>query len=126
MAQLQTVFGFFDTIAEAQQAVQRLLAMGFTAENVALSTPTGLNSTTTGESLPPSAKADDSSGRFFSSLFGSRAEIQSPGGTLVTVQTLSATEAKQVADLLDTAGAGDVAVDERIDSGLDAVTHSTK
>ncbi|GAB2553533.1 hypothetical protein [Spirosoma areae] len=115
MVQIQTVVGFFDTITEAQQAVQLLLAKGFTAENVALSTPTALNSTTTGDSLPPSIKADDSSGRFFSSLFGSRADSQSPSANLVTVQALSATQAKQVADLLDSAGAGDVAVDEPAD-----------
>lgn len=125
MAPLQTVFGFFDTITEAQQAVQLLLAKGFTAENVELSTPANPN-TTTGESLPLPTEADGSSGRFFSSLFGSRAESQSPSPTLITVQTQSVTEAKQVTDLLATAGAGAVTVDECIDVGLDAVSLPTK
>ena len=38
MPEQQIVFGFFDNVAEAQQAVQLLLARGFTHETVALST----------------------------------------------------------------------------------------
>lgn len=143
MAQRQTVLGFFDTIAEAQQAVQLLLAMGFTRENIELSTQTGLKTPASDVPTAP-ADADSSSGRFFSALFGSSSNedrsrplrrtgvtrpdhgepagvVQSWCGTLVTVQIQSATEAKQVADLLDTAGAGNVAVDERMDSGINAI-----
>lgn len=78
------------------------------------------------------AEADYSSGRFFSSLFGCPDEGQpgrveslgnrsgmpttvGSGGTLVTVQTQSAAQTKLVADLLDTAGAGEVSVGEGID-----------
>lgn len=125
MAHLQTVLGFFENSMEAQQAVQRLLAMGFTRETVELSTQTGLNAAT-GDGRTTPTEADSSSGRFFMSLFGSRDEVQPElapfrRGTLVTVQTQSTTEARQVADLLDAAGAGDVAVDERANSGMKAV-----
>ena len=116
MAQLQPVLGFFDTIEEAQQAVQLLLARGFTDKNVKLSTRTTPATTGTGESLPPPTESDSSSGRFFSALFASRTESRSRNGILVTVQTQSTAEVRQVADLLDTAGAGDVAVDERLNS----------
>jgi len=120
MAPLQTVSGFFDTIAEAQQAVQRLLAKGFTAETVELSTPTGLNSTAVGDGFRLPTEADCSSGRFYASLFGSRDEVlprqntarlaQSQSSTRITVLTQSSDEAKQVAHLLGRAGAGDIAM----------------
>lgn len=143
MMRRQTVLGFFDNAAEAQQAVQLLLAKGFTQKTVELSTPAGLNVATGNGPAAPTG-ADNSSGRFSSSLFGSRDEDQSrsprwarpgePGprhtgagpnvarpemevprrsGTLITVQTQSVAEAQQVTDLLNTAGAADVVMDER-------------
>lgn len=125
MGQPQTVLGFFDNVAEAQQAVQLLLARGFTRETVDLSTRTDPNTASDGGSAA-SAEADSSSGRFLSSLFGGRdagqpwagpgrpaADVDQRIGALVTVRIQSAHEASQVAELLDTAGAGDVAVDER-------------
>lgn len=120
MAQPQTVLGFFENTAEAQQAVHRLLAGGFTQANVVLSTQSHLN-TTTGDKPAAPADADSSSGRFLSSLFGSSDEVSAGldvarrSGTLVTVQTRSAAETKSVAELLTTAGADSVTVDEGTD-----------
>ena len=145
MTRRQTILGFFDNAAEAQQAVQLLLAKDFTPENISLSTRTGFNPAA-GDGLTAPAEAGSSSGRFFRSLFGDREAVQvglapfvaigsvgriatngldygGPGekqvapqrGTWVTVRVQSITEAKQAAELLNTAGAGSVAADERPD-----------
>lgn len=103
--QLQPILGVFDTIAEAQQAVQLLLARGFTNKNVKLSTRLSPMMTHIDSSSITSSEYN-TSGRFFSSLFESHAEVRSRNNILVTVQTQSATEAKQVTELLNTAGAG--------------------
>ncbi|GAB3639468.1 hypothetical protein GCM10027423_01040 [Spirosoma arcticum] len=120
--------GFFENAAEAQQAVQLLLTEGFIPEKVSLLTPTGSHPVAS-DGLTAPAEAD-SSGRFFSSLFGDSEAVRGSSdgrdysgpaeepvarqrGTWVTVQVQSTTEAKQAAELLNTAGAGDVAADER-------------
>lgn len=111
MTQRQTITGFFDNVAEAQQAVQLLLGQGFTPENVSLSAPAGLNPAT-GDRLTAPARADNRSGRFFDSLFGNgdaaEEKVAHRSGTQVTVQVQSTTKAEQVAELLDAAGAGAV------------------
>ena len=106
MTQRRPVLGYFYTIAEAQQAIQLLLARGFTDENLELSMPTGSSRSSADERLLSPTKSD-SSGRFLSSLFDSRAEVPSQNGILVTVQTQSVAEARQVADLLVKAGAAE-------------------
>ncbi|MCK8495605.1 MULTISPECIES: hypothetical protein [Spirosoma] len=164
MTQLLTVRGLFNNAAEAQQAIQGLLAMGFSRETVELSTHTG-SQTTIGDSTIAGGQADASSGRFFSSLFSSPDEVWSQRrpagwvrfqllqirtkepdnsdstvvglssvsqpvhrcdsrGSLITVKTQTAAEAKQVADLLETAGAEDVIVDKGVNSGQESIRPS--
>ncbi len=110
MIHLQTVFGFFGNAAEAQQAVQHLLAQGFTRKTVELLTLSGLHK-------PISelvAKPNSSSGRFLNALFGSRTEVPFRRVATITVQSQSDSEASQVANLLYAAGAEDVIVEERL------------
>lgn len=106
MTQLQPVLGYFDTIADAQQAIQLLLSRGFTSDTVELSMPTRLL-TNNDDKNQSSSIESSSSGRFVCSLFNNQAKVPSRPGILVTVQTQSAAEARQVADLLNTAGAAD-------------------
>lgn len=122
MIQPQTIFGSFDNIAEAQQAVQLLLALGFTGEHVQLATQ---NEGETAGSVTNTA-LKNSSGRFFSALFGDSGERSSRqthsnnndcrlSVALVTVRVKSADKANQVAGLLHRAGAENVAINERAD-----------
>jgi hypothetical protein len=129
MVQLQTVSGFFENAAEAQQAVQLLLGGGVTSDTIQLSTQPDPG-TRRNETLPAPAKADRSSGRFFSSLFGNQEAYRSertgtgvkanrrprlswPGSRCLTVQTRSADEVKRVTALLKRAGAGEVTLRNR-------------
>ena len=111
MDQLQTVFGFFTNTAEAQQAVQLLLAKGFTEDTVAVSTQP-YPDVTPGKLLTETTEADQRSGRFLVSLFGDRPIQAEPGNMLVMVQAQSVAEARQVADLLEQAGSGAVTVQD--------------
>ncbi len=129
MIQLQTVTGFFVNAAEAQQAVQLLLAGGGTSDTIQLSTKAdpGVGDN---DPLPSSAQSDRSSGRFFSSLFGNQGADRSesagsgvkinhrsrpgwPGSRCLTVQTQSADESKRVTALLEGAGAEEVTQQSR-------------
>ena len=67
MAPSQTVTGFFDNTAEAQQAVQVLLGFGFRADQIAFSTQKGAQMTGSRGALTPQER---NSGRFLRSLFG--------------------------------------------------------
>ncbi len=115
MTPRQTVTGFFKNKAEAQQAVQLLLSSGFTAEHVDFLTQADPNAASTkNETLRVEGR---SSGRFFSSLFGSsdssrstqsgRADGEEPTShgstTVVTVRVKSALEVDQAVDLLQRA-----------------------
>ncbi len=129
MIQFQTVSGFFENAAEAQQAVQLLLGGGVTSDTIQLSTQPnpGVGDN---ETFPAPAKAARSSGRFFSSLFGNqeayrsgtagsgvkanpRSRLSWPGSRCLTVQTRSADEVKRVMALLEGAGAGEVTLRNR-------------
>ncbi|MCY7355984.1 MAG: hypothetical protein LH609_00645 [Rudanella sp.] len=77
MVQPQPVIGFFDNVAEAQQAVQKLLGSGFSREVLSLSTQTGLDTTSSPANTRPT-DAENSTGRFLFSLFGSIEEAR-PG-----------------------------------------------
>ncbi|MEZ0611745.1 hypothetical protein ACAW74_24755 [Fibrella sp. WM1] len=63
MTYAQTITGFFDHVAESQQAVQRLLAQGFTIDHILFSAPPGAE--TQRERTDPGT-----SGRFLVSLLG--------------------------------------------------------
>ncbi len=122
----QTVIGIFNTTAEAQNAVQQLQAAGFVRDYVDISqaspSASGTSSnyqntsgTTTEAVADTAGRASDSVGSFFSSLFGNDndeahtyAEVTRSGHSLVTVHVDTAEQARQAANILDTAGALDV------------------
>jgi hypothetical protein len=118
MTNRQTITGYFNNKAEAQQAVQLLLSGGFTAEHVGFSTQPDSAATSTNYEMTTAEQR--STGRFFTSLFGNIAgsqliksgrdtadEVASCGSTtLVTIRVKSALEIDQAVDLLN--GAWDV------------------
>ena len=115
----QTVVGFFENVAEAQAAVQVLLAGGISPERLTLSTHTGQNTSLT-RRLP----TDEASrtGRFFATLFGSNDIRTADGqtrrdGALIAVQVQSVAEAARVADWLSGAGAAEVTTSTHEDEG---------
>lgn len=111
MAKPQTVTGFFDNTAEAQQAVQALLKIGFTAEHITFSTQKRISKVDKPEAPTPTER---NTGRFLTSLFGTTHQAGStmPGGgepdgtaspnsaTSVTVQIQLLAEVDQVVDVL--------------------------
>ena len=133
MTPLQPVTGFFEHVAEAQQAVQVLLSSGFAREVLRQSTQNALRQPPlpAATDLSPldstdreSGPGETTSGHFLFSLFGSLAGTEShqPDSTAndpaistdnriihnratVTVQILSIAEAKQANELLLNAGA---------------------
>lgn len=107
MIQFQTVSGFFDNVAEAQQAVQHLLAQGFTHKTIKLATPHDPPVATNDETT----KDTSSSGRFLDALFGSQTKVPFRGIATITVQSQSDFDANKVANLLYEAGAKDVLVE---------------
>ena len=130
----QTVVGMFDTAAQAQQAVQKLAAAGFSREYVDVSTgkpnsggDASNYQNTSGTAVEGAAdaagrattEAKDSIGGFFSNLFGGDddedtqrySHVARSAGSIVTVHCHSAENAHKAADILDDAGA--VNVDER-------------
>ncbi|GAB4019391.1 hypothetical protein GCM10028808_57000 [Spirosoma migulaei] len=132
MALRQMVTGFFEHVAEAQQAVQLLLGSGFTREALSMNTqPTPILPTVDNTSLPQSGFTDGeigldkpTSGHFLFSLFGNVDESghgpfdrdENDSGTsaqanslrslaTVTVRIRSTAEAKRATELLRNAGA---------------------
>lgn len=112
MTYKQVIIGFFDDIAEAQQAVQSLLSCGFTPEALEMSAQIITNQPGLARpGLAHSVSADEpiqtdgvSSGRFFSSLYGGSNDARQ-SGTLVTIQARSDSEGELATDLLKKAGA---------------------
>jgi uncharacterized protein (TIGR02271 family) len=121
----QTVIGIFDTIKEAQQAVQQLESAGFERDFVDVSqasssaSETSSNYTNTSgtatEAVGDAAgRTKDNVGGFFSSLFGdddeaeTYASVTRSGHSLVTVHVDTAEQAQHAASILDAAGALDV------------------
>ena len=110
----QTVVGIFDTISEAQAAVQQLQSAGFERDYVDVSQPMP-GSGASSNSTSGSSTDNDSIGGFFSSLFGSDndeartyADVARSGHSVVTVHVDSADQAQRAASVLDQAGAVDV------------------
>jgi len=124
MTQRQTITGFFENKAEAQQAVQYLLKNGFTTEQVAFSTQKDPVTANMNELAPTIQKRI--SGRFFFSLFGrsnethpatlgqgiSKIEEFRGRDTQVSVAVYSTREVDQAVDLLK--GAREVTIDPLI------------
>ncbi|MDB5819461.1 MAG: hypothetical protein JWQ11_3101 [Rhizobacter sp.] len=116
----QTVVGFFDTRAQAQDAVSRLQAAGFAAQ---LSEEASYDSTTSTSTSTTSAShtGTDSGGmmsgirNFFSDVFGDSHEHMSDyeeavkrGGCVVKVSVSSDEQLAQATDVLEDAGAADI------------------
>ena len=110
MAHPQPVIGFFENVAEAQQAIQVLLNDGFQPNALALSTQTNQTQaiipahtdSTHAEGNPESTI----SGRFLESLFGPIDEAR-PNVAQVTVHVLSTAEAERATTLMQHVGAVD-------------------
>lgn len=107
----QTVIGFFDDSNAAQSAIDQLISVGFTRDQIDLSKGTET------ENISHKGDGDNGITRFFKSLIGDNDEdtrhtkIRSSGSTIVTVHAQSGDEAQIAADLLEDYGAIDV--DER-------------
>ncbi len=99
----QTVVGIFDSVLDAEKAVDRLLTEGFARERVDVADQTA-------EGNKAATKHDDDSiGGFFSSLFGDSDDTKyhtdaARTGTVVTVHATSMEEAQRAADLMDQYG----------------------
>lgn len=112
----QTVFGIFDSAADAQKAVKHLLEQGFTNSMVDIRARRSDEVTPT-SSTPTSAKPTETKGdsfsSFFSNLFGSDNEKArsysevARRGSVVTVHTTSKEESDRAARILDKFGAID-------------------
>lgn len=106
----QTVHGFFEDLAEAQQAVQVLLSNGFPPDRISLTTQTDLHTLPN----PVLNEEEKSTGRFMFSLFSDTGQPDEEGpesGTLVRVYALSTAEAERACELLENAGASPVSLD---------------
>lgn len=114
----QTVIGIFDNASEAQNAVQQLFNLGFTRDNIDISSQsaeTGTDYTSNQNQRDNDGGVTDSIGDFFSNLFGSNdadttrnySEI-ARRSTVVTVHAISSEQAERAADILDEYGAVDV------------------
>ncbi|WP_207426226.1 YsnF/AvaK domain-containing protein [Pedobacter sp. SYSU D00535] len=110
----QTVIGIFDSTNQAQDAVEKLIARGFTRERIDISQRGDSHDV---DNQEDSDWASSISG-FFSNLFGNDndearnyAEVARRGST-ITVYAENRSEAERAAEILDQAGAVDV--DERI------------
>jgi len=106
-----TVIGIFDSLQEAQTAVQQLVNGGLTQNNIDISAQDATAAGATGTS--GGAGEHDGIGGFFQSLFGGNDEHKTYShvarrSTVVTVHAQSQAEAQQAADLLDRYGAVDV------------------
>ncbi len=108
-----TVIGIFDSLPEAQTAIQQLISSGFAQQNIDVSAQDATAATTTGTSTSSHAGEHDGIGGFFQSLFGGNDEHQTYAhvarrSTVVTVHAQSQAEAQRAADVLDRYGAVDV------------------
>jgi len=122
----QTVIGIFDSVSEAQNAVQQLINTGFARNHIDISSQSGASYSTNYADRDRSVTIDrrdndesvgDSIGDFFKNLFGNddnHEEVRSYSevarrGSVVTVHAQSSDEAERAADILDEYGV----VDER-------------
>ncbi len=70
------VSGFFDTVADAQEAIQGLLGAGFSGERLRLSTQSDQ------QQAENATEANANTGRFLTSLFGTEVATGSPNGSV--------------------------------------------
>ncbi len=128
-----TVIGFFDTRAEAEDAVTQLTAAGITRSSIDISTAYSTSNGTINTEGLPSLDGDQKEGnaltRFFNSLFGDDtddakkySDASQYADTIVTVHATSPQQAEDAADILD--GAGAVNVDERYASSANYAVSS--
>ena len=106
-----TVIGIFDSLSEAQTAIQQLVSSGIAQQNIDISEQDAAATSATAAS--GSERHHDGIGGFFHSLFGGNDEHRTYAhvarrSTVVTVHAGSQAEAQQTADLLDRYGAVDV------------------
>ncbi|TAE22032.1 MAG: hypothetical protein EAZ91_24285 [Cytophagales bacterium] len=108
MTHTQTVFGFFDNAAEAQQAVQHLLGGGVTRTIIELLTLSDLPKSHSELAIKPNT----GNGRFLDALFDTPAGDSGRGVVAISVRSQSDEEASQVINLLYEAGAESVCTEE--------------
>jgi len=113
----QTVIGFFDSAAEAQQAVQQLTSRGFSRDTIDVSSR-GADTSSTSYTDSDTDHEESGIGRFFKNLFSDDDDerdkytrVARNSGSIVTVHAQTSDQAEDAADILDDAGAFDV--DER-------------
>jgi len=117
----QTVIGIFDSVDDAQRAINHLESEGISRDRIDLSSRSSdYSSGTTTASTTASHEEEgfgESISRFFSNLFSDdedqarKYSTVAQRGTIVTVHTSSADESERVANILDRFGSVDV--DER-------------
>ncbi len=103
----QTVIGVFRNVADANQAAQQLMEIGFSQNDVDVSANYNDKENVKDDDH------DDGIGGFFSSLFGDsddkhRHTEATKSGTLVTVHAQTREEAERASEILDEYGAMDV------------------
>lgn len=105
-----TVIGFFDDSADAQEAVDQLLQAGFDKGNIDVTSGSSIAGRTD-TSTDPGEKGNAIT-RFFSSLFGENSDdakryssMGQQSDSMVTVHTISADQSERAADILDACGA---------------------
>ncbi|SKC03710.1 YsnF/AvaK domain-containing protein [Dyadobacter psychrophilus] len=110
-----TVIGIFENANDAQQAQSHLLANGFAASDIDITTSSSYNSDTTTSTVNrDDDDFGDRIGNFFKDLFdGDEDETRRYShagrrGTIVTVHAADAEQAEIAADILDQYGAVDV------------------
>jgi stress response protein YsnF len=106
-----TVIGIFDSLSEAQIAIQQLVSSGIAQQNIDISAQDASEANATAAS--GSEGHHDGIGGFFRSLFGGSNEHRTYAhvaqrSTVVTVHAGSQAEAQGAADLMDRCGAVDV------------------
>jgi stress response protein YsnF len=115
----QTVIGLFENESDAQRAVQNLVEVGISRDQVDIARGTGRDNVSTGNTRDESDGRDNENGitRFFKSLFGDSEDAErysrvgNSGYSVVTVHAQDDSDATRAADILDECGAVDV--DER-------------
>ena len=111
----QTVVGIFDSTNQAQDAIEKLVARGFSREKIDLNQRSDMNERYDEDADRDEGGIGDSISNFFSNLFGSDddedtrkySEVARHGST-ITVHTENRAEAERAAEIMDDSGAVDV------------------
>lgn len=123
----QTVIGIFNDMAEANAAVEKLVASDFNREYIDVSIPEKHQGR--GDITDENATLESKTASYFSTIFKNEEDVLkfaavAQQGVIVAVQTENYADATTAADILDTAGA--INVDERAKILEDSLTRADR